>query len=304
MADDTKACPTLEQLAAFAEGRLSGAERDRVIAHLTGCDDCREVLAETMETTAELRAEEAPASVVELHRAPAPSRGRLRLATALAATVVVLVGAAWVVVEQGRPVRSPPSPEAWLAELPPAPELVPWLWSGTVMRGAPEGGDQPSRQSAELGALLVDLRVAARAGELASASERLRRAAAILDEAGAMDDDVATFRRIAGVADSATMRQEINRALPAIEERIRERFGPFYLDLGAFAEEVRLAGTSGRRGLLDAPRTTRYVEWVLSQQDEVLSPSVTQGLRRLQQPDATPAEQVDIGTSMLRVLTY
>jgi len=307
MANEIKACPTLEQLAAFAEGRLSGAERDQVVVHLAECADCREVFAETLQTTDALRAEEAPARVVELRRAPAPGGGRLRLAASLAATVAVLLAAGWMIGEQGRPVRSPPSPEAWLAELPPAPQLVPWLWGGTVMRGGNHGG-QSSGQSAELGALLVDLRVAARAGEVAIAAERLRRAAAILDEAGLMDEDVAAFRRIAGVTDSATMRRELNAALPTVEERIHERFESFYLDLGAFAEEVRLAGTSGRRGLLDARRTKRYVEWVLAQErqegGQALSPSVSQGLRRLQQPEVTPAEQVDIGTSMLRVLTF
>ncbi len=42
-------CSTLEDLAAFAEGRLRGAERAQVIDHLAGCADCREVLAESME---------------------------------------------------------------------------------------------------------------------------------------------------------------------------------------------------------------------------------------------------------------
>lgn len=40
MTDDSNGCPTAEALGAFLEGRLDGAERDAVVAHLATCSSC------------------------------------------------------------------------------------------------------------------------------------------------------------------------------------------------------------------------------------------------------------------------
>ena len=57
--------PELETLAAFVDGRLSGAERASVVEHLASCDDCLEVVAETAAVQEELDAEtSSPGQVV------------------------------------------------------------------------------------------------------------------------------------------------------------------------------------------------------------------------------------------------
>lgn len=46
-------CPPAEDLAAFSEGKLAGAERDTVLAHLAQCPDC---VTELVDITSELPA--------------------------------------------------------------------------------------------------------------------------------------------------------------------------------------------------------------------------------------------------------
>ena len=45
---ETKPCLSLEEIAAFAEGRLVAAERAAAMGHLAGCEECREILAGTL----------------------------------------------------------------------------------------------------------------------------------------------------------------------------------------------------------------------------------------------------------------
>ncbi len=180
-------CSTLEEVAAFAEGRLRGAERERLIAHLAGCADCREVLAETVETAEELEAAERPAKIAHCGRAQRPPRAiPLGEAPGAAAATIAVVGA--VVVSQLKATRSPPSPDEWLAEMPAAASLAPHVWGGVRMRGGDDPGEM-FQQSTELGALLVDVRVTNAAGDVKTGSEVLTRMAAIVEDAGFMGED-------------------------------------------------------------------------------------------------------------------
>ncbi|MGX5657907.1 zf-HC2 domain-containing protein, partial [Geodermatophilus nigrescens] len=62
-----------EQLGAYALGHLTGAERDRVRAHLDGCADCRAELADIAPLAARLAAVD-PRALDETP-APPPERG-------------------------------------------------------------------------------------------------------------------------------------------------------------------------------------------------------------------------------------
>jgi hypothetical protein len=44
--DSTSVHLTTERFAAFLEGRLTGADRERAVSHLAGCDQCRQELTE------------------------------------------------------------------------------------------------------------------------------------------------------------------------------------------------------------------------------------------------------------------
>jgi eukaryotic-like serine/threonine-protein kinase len=60
-----RACPTDDELAAFAHGRVAGPPLDRLAEHLTGCPACQRRLE---------RAESTPDAVVSLLRRPAPTQ--------------------------------------------------------------------------------------------------------------------------------------------------------------------------------------------------------------------------------------
>jgi anti-sigma factor RsiW len=42
------ACPDAEELAAFVDGRLAAAAREKMERHLAECTDCRELFAEVV----------------------------------------------------------------------------------------------------------------------------------------------------------------------------------------------------------------------------------------------------------------
>jgi putative zinc finger protein len=300
MSDVHHSHPSLEEVAAFAEGRLRGAERDRVVEHMAGCNDCRELLADVLVTWEALEAEEGSAAPVDF--APAAQRRAprwVRPLAAVAAMVTVAVGAGlyWNTLRQ-----TPPSRQDFLAQMPPADQVVPNIWGGVVMRGEGDPGEI-DRQSAEIGALLVDLDVAAAGGAAGRAAELMRRIATIFDQAATMEDEVAILRSLAQESDIQRMRAVLAKELPEIEAHARERFTTFYLDLGAFAEEARLAALAGNSSFLESRRNRSYLSWVLGQQKEELPPTVRESLALLASSSGTPVSQAEAAAAILRTLT-
>ncbi|MGE0451915.1 MAG: zf-HC2 domain-containing protein [Vicinamibacteria bacterium] len=146
-------CPADEDLAAFVEGKLEEPRRGRVVAHLTGCEDCREVVVETRRAlSAEPPAR--PAAV-----SPA---ARAWLALAAATAVVALAG--------GVLVRGPSSPDA--QEERSADETLAqslrtregWLHQPSFGSAAFAGSQSVRRVAFDLGALALDRRLASAAG--------------------------------------------------------------------------------------------------------------------------------------------
>jgi putative zinc finger protein len=275
-------------LAAFAEGRLHGAERELVIAHLASCAKCRKVLGVAMRAADHVAAREGdeerrfrPAAVIA--------------AAAAVAASVALVGAlvVWPIIAT----PSPPSRGEWLAEMPPAKELA--TPRAPVWRG---GGTSSEliELSTELGRLLVDLDVAVARDDAGGTAEILNRMAAILEIAGSAGDDVATLGKIATKGDARRMKVALTSELPALEKRMRQQFSPFYLDLGAFAEEAQIAALSGRGDFVKSWRVGRYCKWVLSQQEEPLSDTVRESLLTLRSADSTAAEVAEAASAILR----
>ena len=307
---DSYDCSALEEVAALAEGRLHGAERDRVIAHLADCADCRDVFASTVEVTEELDAEDNPATVTEMPP-PRPLRSPWITRSIAAAAAVVLVGS--VVTWQLNARRAPPSPSDWLAAMPPAPELAPHVWGGIRMRGGDDSSESIA-QAVELGALLVDAEVTLRAGDAEQAADALHRMATIVDDAGLMEDDVATLRRIANDGDVGRMRDAFAKALPELTTHLRERFQPAVLDLGTFAEEAQVAASAGHREFLESRAARRYLDWLierrqmtlpLESQDEpwALPENVQAAVRTLRLEGASSADQAAAAQEILDTLS-
>src|SRR5687767_6985686 len=137
MIANPKGCVGLEDIAALAEGRLSGAERERVVGHVAGCEECREVLAGVM---GEMGSSSRDAAGRDSSQTAAAPRGLSptfmprgagrwipRTVVGVAAALMLIVS---VVVYQRVAATRAPSQEAWLAEMPPPAQMVDDLWGG------------------------------------------------------------------------------------------------------------------------------------------------------------------------------
>jgi hypothetical protein len=178
---------------------------------------------------------------------------------------------------------------------------VPELWGGVTMRGSEEGGEL-TRQSAEIGALLVDLEVALAAGDAERAAELAGRMAAIMDEAGFLDPELATLRQaIESPVDQEAL-SSLRLAVPTIEIGLRERFDVFRLELGMFAEQARIAAATGERAFLATKTTRQYAAWAASQSEDLPAAAVG-GLQVLSRSDSSPSLQASAAATLLRSLT-
>ncbi len=302
--DHSPGCSALEEVAAFAEGRLRGVDRDRVVSHLSGCAECREVLAESIEVAEDLALETGTGGVVEL-RPLEPTRQRRfgsawrRSAASAAAVAVVASFLGWQAVARQRP----PSRADWLAETATPRELLPHIWGGVVLRGEGEVGEA-DKQGTELGALLVDVDVALAAGDADRARDVLYRMATILEDAGYVEPHDATLRRIAEESDAAAMKAALADELPGLEAALRDRFDTIYLDLGTFVEEAQVAERVGNREFLRSRAARRYLDWVVSQRKEPLPDAIREDLRILGDPNAGSPERADAAERVLRALTF
>ena len=221
-------CLDPEEVAAFLDGRLTGRERQAVVEHAAGCQDCYELLTETGRAVLE----EEAAAVPPLRSWTWPL---------LAAAGVVLSVATGVLL-----LRRPATVDvAGLVDALPVSAAAPYV-SAPVQRGpAPAGA-----AAVDAGALLVDLRVAARAGDEGRGRAVLLRLASLLDAAGFMGDDAQRCRAAAAAFDGSRW-----AALAAdLEGRLRERFPAPELNLGLLLEATRLAAATRSAGFLTPAR--------------------------------------------------
>jgi len=245
-------CPDLESLAALAEGRLVGAARAAVLEHLADCDDCRELVVETLAITAELAGAAGGGAAGTVVPFPEPKRpGRARWIAA-AAGVAVLATAIFFARGRTR------TPEAALAELARQPGVTAklgadWnepLWS--VTRG--EGPVVSERARAfRLGVRSADLDFALAAGERVAARRIAAESALLVADVPLADPVTSVYRDIAQALATekgamATYEQDATTG----RKLAREAVDPGTYDLGRWAETLRLAATSGAS--LPSPR--------------------------------------------------
>jgi hypothetical protein len=299
---DSTACSPLEEIAAFAEGQLRGAQRERMIAHLAACDDCREVFAGIVEVSADVREGEADVLVAGDAFSPAKRRFRWVAGAAAAAAVIAVVGV--IAFSQLEARKHPPSRGAWLDQMPAAERLLPLVWGGAIMRG-PEGepdGGQLDKASTELGALMVDLDVTLHAGDAERSREVLRRMAVLLEHAPFADSDRAALLAIAAQPDVPSMKAAAASRLPALERRLGKQLDPLHLELGRFLNEARIAGLAGRQEFLGSAPARRYLGWLVSHRDALPARAHEQLLAL--QAASLPAAQAEAAESLLRSLAY
>lgn len=301
MIANTEGCVGLEDIAALAEGRLSGEERERVVGHVAACAECREVLAGVVVELGEAGALSTGSGVpLPIDRSPSRRLGGGRswsLAWAALAAGVLMVTGAMTYHRFVYPQL--PDRREWLASMPPAEQLVPSLWGGAVMRGGAEQAEL-ERQSARLGALLVDLEVLLATDDEALTAEVLARIAEILDSAGLLDAEADALRQLAQTRPLPS-NDELRLAVKTAEPVVRKRFDTAYLDLGAFAEQTRLEATIGvPTAFTTAER--RYVRQLLASEG-ALPGGARSALTALADDDLSASDRKQAAGELLRSLT-
>lgn len=238
-------CPLAEQLAAFADGRLAGAEREQVEAHVAECEDCFEQLAGALELKA-LRAAQAPRE----QPVPLPPPQRHRWLLGLAAVLAIGLGVG-IVVTNARTRSDATTAVAslrWADELGAGATLAEasrQAWIAGAEQGFGAGVDRRSR-AFRLGVHLLDARVADRAGDPSGWQSAVHFAEVLLG------DDARDARK--GEASDVERDVAAARASRLAEMTARARvIAPAAFDLGAWSESGRLAalaaaGAAGEAG--------------------------------------------------------
>lgn len=308
-----------ERLAALLDGRLSGAERDELLARLADQDEDLALFAEAAAIQRELEAEDgvgadtpvhasaadaepadAEPGVIPLRRPEAARRGVDRRWLAVAAVVagIALVPLAWRA-SQGGGVREPAQAVAMLgnssAGLP-----VGWNdnrpWSNT--RGGADGLSDEAR-AARVGAWIVNLELAVRTRDAEATRQLVATIAAALTEANASGTYAASqFQALAdrAGADPAELLPALHDASDAAADAVDEdRFA-----LGAWAEAARFAAAGRDVAFFRDARTGRTLSEAeeLVGDDEQAGPALA-AIRAALGAESTQWPELETGTNNL-----
>lgn len=251
--DPRPGCPELETLAAFADGRLAGAERAAVVAHLADCEACREIVVETRALAERPLAagEEARGEVVPFRRPARRGRGKTALVAA-AAAVAAIAGALWFSARPG-------SVDGTLAAVGRDPQAVArlggdWgepLWS--VTRGDGPVVSEKAR-AFRLGARSAGLDLALAAGDRRAARRLAAECALLVGDVPLADPVAHLYREIARRAGEPGAALGPLAADAATAARLaREAVEAPLWELGRWAEAGRLAAAAEVRAGLPGP---------------------------------------------------
>jgi hypothetical protein len=244
-------CPEPEEIAALVEGRLAPAARTRVVEHLADCDECRELLAESLAVAREAGIELPAVEAADVLLHPATRRRRAAwIPWTLAASLLLAAALAWLygswretgLVGSSAVARLAADPEARLGG-----EWSEPVWS--VTRG--EGPVHPLPATAfRLGVRSADLELAlARGGSERLAARRLAAELAQLAASIPLADPVASVYRSLGerlAAGGAVDRARLASDAAVAADLAREAADPALFDLGRWAESGRLAAVAGQ----------------------------------------------------------
>jgi len=272
----TEHWPGDEDLAAYIDGTLGKAESQRIKEHLADCEECFAVYIETLQF--QVDSEATPdANVV-----PFPARERrvpklpVWFLAAAALLLVALLGS-WYTFQNA---LWGPTPKLVVADLGPATQgrsVENLLWGHAVYRsggGEEEAEPDLDRQSFQVGALLVDFRLSAQAGDAKNASEvwktigrtvgsayMTKEGARIVTQSNQIGD-LESLRRVAAKAEAT----EKSLGDPNQSTLTRE-----YLDFGKWTEAGRVAAVTRDSAFFKDRKNRRFLAYVL--RDKEFKPS-------------------------------
>jgi hypothetical protein len=220
-----------ETVAAFLDGRLSGSERERVLARIAASEEWRAILGEAAGASSELQTMSArPTSAAPQDTSRATtSRQWVAPARLLAAGVLIVAGVLWYSARQKSSSAADVLALAAHSELESGAPL--WLDRGWSSARAPGGDSSIKVRSARLGVLSVDLLRATALGDTTGAQSARR---LTLDLLRGMTGGALVADRLVATSDLETLRDALNEAR-LLGDTAR-------YDLAARLELLRVAG--------------------------------------------------------------
>jgi hypothetical protein len=287
--------PEVEQIAAFLDGRLEGDEREHVVAHLAGCEDCYEIFSETARFLLEEEGADAVAPEPAVEAAPPalsegarrvlrPGHGRWRRAALVPAAVLAAAAALALVVWSpaarflGFGAEAPRS-VADLADGLPVENAASTL-AGTwdqhgwpVMRGAGPALGPEEERAFQIGVrvLEMDVALAAGDGELAThLTHDLETRLAAIELADPLrvlyaSETGIRGRLAAGEAPAELLplnRQGDQLLAPDEDDDYPGFVDGFWYGLGRWAGAAHLAAAAGDSNFFEARRNRRFLHGV------------------------------------------
>jgi hypothetical protein len=223
-----------ERLSALLEGRVEGRQREDMLAHLAAADEDYEVFTDTAAVLRALEEEDARA-----RRGPVPpsmrKRGWVRTAAYAVSAVVVLLAIGWALRERGGSAGASPLQLAMRVDE--AGDGLPAQWERPTPAGAMRGTGGSAERDARAvyaGAMLVDLAVAARAGDTEQTQVLIQQIIRRYDPGASASTPLRRIR-----ADLPA--DSLNALLEQATARLISRLDRKPLELGAWIEAARLA---------------------------------------------------------------
>jgi hypothetical protein len=316
-------CPTSEDLAAYIDGMLGPEEGARITEHLAGCERCYELYTEVLRfqlDSAEAEAAGSGGKVVAFPQmsskrtgVPVPSREKASMPSrwrgvpwwiAVAAAAMVLVGFGLYRLFLA------PVPSIAVADLTGPlekyPDAADNLWGYAIQRGGgKDESEEEFRAAFQVGALLVDFRLAAQAGRIEKSSELVKKIG-ITVKPVLFSENGERLIAEANQIDSAESLNSIARKFAADESYLADpSLAPLPLDFGKWTEAGRLAA------ILEEPTfyrwgNRRFLKSLLKDKELGLEDEVLIRLRQIEavwdKGDLQPADYAALAESFQRIL--
>jgi len=283
-------CPSAEDLAAYIDGELGEAERQRITEHLASCEECYAVYTETLrfqlDTEPAVRENERE-KVVRFPSREEPGRGTpavVRRWLPIAALLLVGVGSCTYFLllapppelEASQVTSSLPNPFPSLPNLPQlvtdgAPPPLPNslqtdqpLWLGPTYRGDGDGGEEVKLDEASfrMGVQFVNLQATLQARKVKESQDVISRILNLLKPQPFTDDLYKRYAWITTTLDKRPPEGLLTEASRLAKES-REVFDSTPLDLGQWVEAGRLAALSHNPSFFQRSDTQSFLRRLL-----------------------------------------
>jgi len=254
-------CPTDEEVAAYLDGNLDEAERERITDHLASCEDCYALYTETARFLIDSNPATPDNKAFDEKIVAFPSwKGRVAQWGSIAALLLVGVGSGSYV----QFLKSPPTlVTADVTTL--VPRVDPKeLWFGPRSRGGGDSEEIPiDDASFRLGVQFVNLQVSLKANDADNAADSIAFILGLLKSGYVTADFQKDYTAVKidlvnGKAPSSFLAQASRLANDS-----RDSFEPTSLDLGQWVEASRLATLAGDPRFFQQSETRSFLRRLL-----------------------------------------